>query len=173
MNDKTPPSRSVSGDPPAVPGDQAAVLVGRTGIPVLLLAGLVGVPTLTAGTGGNPLRYISTTALYEDDLRTEVHAPGGPHPEQLVRCALPGASTTSSAYLATPVEMALGVEARHNGLIARSAVWGGWTLLQLTSDQSGRGRLPALRMIGADSLSAGRPGRPYRPGLLSKNTLIS
>ncbi|MFI9157513.1 hypothetical protein [Kitasatospora aureofaciens] len=148
------------GNPPAVPGDRAAALVARTGIPVLLLVDQLDLPTLTASTGGDPRRYTSTTALYEDGVRTEVHAPGGPNPAQLVRQALPGVSKTTSAYLATPGVMTRGVEARHDGVIARSGMWRGWTLLHLTRDQSGRGRLPALRLIGADSLPTGRPGHP-------------
>ncbi|WP_316521161.1 hypothetical protein [Kitasatospora brasiliensis] len=138
-------------------GDRARDLVARTGLPVLLLADLSGEPTLTAGTGDDPPRYISTTALYQGGLRAEIHAPGGPKPEQLVRAALPGGSKTSTGYLATPGEMTLAVEVGHDGLLARAAVWRGWTLLQLT--EAGRSRLPGLRLIGADSLPTGRPGR--------------
>ncbi|MFF0409685.1 hypothetical protein ACFYUY_04525 [Kitasatospora sp. NPDC004745] len=151
----------MSGTPQTVPGDQARELVARTGIPVLLLADQFAPPTLTAGTGGDSRRYTSTTALYEDGVRTEVHAPGGPDPAQLVRRALPGAFKITTAYLATPVEMARAVELRHDGLLARAAVWQDWTLLQLTLDHNGRGRLPGLRLIGADSLPTGRPGHPY------------
>ncbi|MFD7828457.1 hypothetical protein [Streptomyces sp. MJM8645] len=147
-----------------VPGDRAALLVARTGIPVLLLAGETGVPTLAASVGtADPRRYTATTALYGDGMRGEVHAPGGPDPEQLVHQALPGAAPVRFALLATPGGMTLGVEARHDGLVARAGVWQGWTLLHITLDQYDRGRLPALRLIGADSLPRGRPGRPSCP----------
>ncbi|MEV7601648.1 hypothetical protein AB0O91_30225 [Kitasatospora sp. NPDC089797] len=150
----------MSGDPRTAPGDHAAALVARTGIPVLLLVDQPASPTLTAGTGGDPRRYTSTTALYDNGVRTEVHAPGGPTPARLVRQALPGAPRTGPSYLATPGALARAVEARHDGLTARAATWNGWTLLQLTHSGSG---FPALRLIGADSLPTGRPG--HRPRL--------
>ncbi|MFJ4184153.1 hypothetical protein [Kitasatospora sp. NPDC089509] len=152
----------MSASPSAVPGEHAAALVARTGVPVLLLVAQLTLPTLTAGTGGDPRRYTSTTALYDHGVRTEVHAPGGLNPALLVRRTLPGASKTVSAYLATPGEMARGVEVRHDGLIARAATWHGWTLLQLTRDHPDHGAFPALRLVGADSLPTGRPGHPYR-----------
>nr|BFD90944.1 hypothetical protein KitaXyl93_23040 [Kitasatospora sp. Xyl93] len=139
-------------------GDRARDLVTRTGLPVLLLADLTDEPTLTAATGGHPRLYLSTTTLYGGGLRAEVHAPGGPNPARLVAAALPGAPKTTTAYLATPGEMTRAVERRHDGLLARAAVWHGWTLLHLTEE--GRSRLPALRLIGADSLPTGRPGHP-------------
>ncbi|WP_147409091.1 hypothetical protein [Kitasatospora xanthocidica] len=145
----------------AVVGDRARDLVARTGLPVLLLAGLTDEPTLTATTGGHPRRYLSTTTLYQGGLRAEVHAPGGPDPAQLVTAALPGAPKTTTAYLATPGQMAKAVERRHDGLLARAALWHGWTLLHLTEDAGPR--LSALRLIGADSLPTGRPGRPATP----------
>ncbi|WP_406200074.1 hypothetical protein OH807_18520 [Kitasatospora sp. NBC_01560] len=148
-------------EPLAAVGDLAWTLVTRTGLPVLLLADLADRPTLTAETGGDPRCYVSTTALYEGGWRTEVHAPGGPNPAQLVRAALPGGSKLTTAYLATPWEMANAVELGHNGLLARAAVWREWTLLQLT--EAGGRRLPALRLIGVDSLPTGRPGRPADP----------
>ncbi|MFD4394341.1 hypothetical protein [Kitasatospora sp. NPDC058478] len=150
----------MSADHPVVVGDEAAQLVARTGIPVLLLADLTSPPTLTAGIGGGPRRYTSTTALYEGGLRTEVHAPGGPDPAQLVRRALPGGATITTAYLATPIEMARAAELRHDGLLARAGLWFGWTLFQLTAD--GR-RLPTLRLVGAGSLPEGRHGRLVPP----------
>ncbi|MFF7586744.1 hypothetical protein ACFZCK_04525 [Kitasatospora purpeofusca] len=143
-------------EPSTVVGDLAWSLVTRTGLPVLLLANLADPPTLTAGTGGDPLRYVSTTALYEGGWRTEVHAPGGPDPAQLVRAALPGGSKLTTAYLATPNEMVRAVEVSHASLLARAAVWNGWTFLQFT--EAGASRLPALRLIGVDSLPTGRPG---------------
>ncbi|WP_327073219.1 hypothetical protein OG196_14325 [Kitasatospora purpeofusca] len=151
---------------PAAPlavGDIAARMVARTGIPVLLLATHPNQPTVTAGIDGHPRRYTSTTATYPQGLRTEVHAPGGPDPDQLVRRALPGAPRTSTAYLATPGRMTLGVETRHDGLLARAGTWRGWTLLTVTEDQNYAGPLPTLRVIGADSLPEGQPGRPYLP----------
>ncbi|MFJ6136506.1 hypothetical protein [Kitasatospora sp. NPDC092286] len=147
--------------PVPVLGDEAARLVQRTGIPVLLLAGQPGEATLSATIDGDPRRYTATTATYPDGLRTEVHAPGAPDPEQLVRRALPGSDRTSPAYLATPGAMTLGVEARHDGLMARAGVWNGWTLLTVTADTNYRGPLPALRLIGAGTLPTGRPGRAF------------
>ncbi|MFD0563048.1 hypothetical protein ACFQ2M_14140 [Kitasatospora saccharophila] len=44
--------------------------------------------------------------------------------------------------------------------MARAGVWQGWTLLTVTADTKGEGRLPALRLVGADSLPTGRVGRP-------------
>ncbi|MFJ5071605.1 hypothetical protein ACIQC7_34835 [Kitasatospora sp. NPDC088556] len=150
-----------------VPGDRAALLVARTGIPVLLLAGETTVPTLSASLcPAHPRHYTATAAWYGDGLCAEVHVPGGPAPEQLARRLLPGAGTFHSAMLATPGRMTLGIEARHDGLIVRAGIWCNWTLLHLTPDQGNRDRLPALRLIGADSLPSGRPGRPSSPALL-------
>ncbi|MFB7126194.1 hypothetical protein [Kitasatospora sp. NPDC056273] len=150
---------------PPTPGDQAAVVVARTGIPVLLLIAHPGTPTISATVGtGDPRRYTSTTALYEDGWRAEVHAPGGPSPEDLVRRALPGAAKTQPVLLATPGEMIWGTGTSHDGLTARAGNWNGWTLFHLTRDQNDRGRLPALRLVGAESLPTGRPGLEAVPG---------
>ncbi|MFF8769081.1 hypothetical protein [Kitasatospora sp. NPDC015120] len=148
---------------PRAVGDIAARVVARTGLPVLLLAAHPDEPTITAGTDGDARRYASTAAAYPDGLRAEVHAPGGPDPEQLVRQALPGAARTSTAYLATPGSLTCGVEARHDGLLARAGTWRGWHLLTVTEDLDYHGPLPALRLVGADSLPDGRPGRPCPP----------
>nr|BEK65710.1 hypothetical protein KPHV_29370 [Kitasatospora purpeofusca] len=146
---------------PQTVGDIAAGTVARTGIPVLLFAAHPSEPTITAGINGDPRRYTSTTATYPDGLRAEVHAPGGPSPEQLVRRALPGTDHTSTAYLSTPGAMTLGVEVRHDGLMARAGTWNGWTLLTVTADTNYSGPLPALRLIGANSLPTGRDGRTF------------
>ncbi|WP_224274946.1 hypothetical protein [Streptomyces sp. LS1784] len=147
------------------PGDQAAAVVARTGIPVLLLIGYPGTPTVSATIGtGTPRCYTSTTALYEDGLRAEVHAPGGPTPEKLVRCELPDAAKPRPVLLATPGEMVWGAETSYGGLTARAGIWNGWTLFHLTRDQRGRGRLPVLRLVGAESLPTGRPGQEAVPG---------
>ncbi|GAA2084573.1 hypothetical protein GCM10009759_03740 [Kitasatospora saccharophila] len=141
-------------------GDQAAATVASTGIPVLLLADHPGPAVITTSTGGDPQCYTTTTATYEDGLRAEVHAPGGPDPEELVRQALPGGKRAVDTWLATPGRVTTGHEVRHDGLVARAGVWQGWTLLTVTADTKGEGRLPALRLVGADSLPTGRVGRP-------------
>ncbi|MFJ6140130.1 hypothetical protein [Kitasatospora sp. NPDC092286] len=142
--------------PVPVLGDEAAALTRRTGIPVLLLADHPGsLPTLTAGINGQP-RHYTTTATYPGGLRTEVHAP-----DELVRQAVPGAEGTATAYLATPDTMTLGVETRHDGLTARAGTWHGWTLLTVTENNGTRSLLSGLRLVGADSLPTGRPGRPF------------
>ncbi len=140
-------------------GDQAAAVVASTGIPVLLLADHPGPAVIATSSDGALRRYTVTTAVYEDGLRAEVHAPGGPDPEELVRQALPGGNRVDDTWLATPGRVTTGHEVRHDGLVARAGVWQGWTLLTVTADTKGEGRLPALRLVGADSLPEGRAGR--------------
>ncbi|MFD7639564.1 hypothetical protein ACFV4P_02830 [Kitasatospora sp. NPDC059795] len=139
-------------------GDQAADTVALTRIPVLLLADEPGPATITASIDGTPRRYTSTTVTYEAGLRCEVHAPGGPSPEEAVRWALPGGDRVARAYLATPGQLTPGVEVRHDGLMARACAWNGRTLLTVTPDRRGEGRMPALRLVGAESLAESRPG---------------
>ncbi|MBO1413230.1 hypothetical protein [Streptomyces sp. FH025] len=146
--------------------DQASAVATYAGIPVLLLIGHPGIPTISAAVGtGQPCRYTSTTVVYEDGLRAEVHAPGGPTPEELVLRMLPGAAKLWPALLATPGEMIWGTETSYGGLTARAGIWNGWTLCHLTRDEYGRGRLPALRLVGVESLPTGRPGRDAASGL--------
>ncbi|MFJ5879914.1 hypothetical protein [Kitasatospora cineracea] len=142
-----------------VPGDLAAAAVARTGIPVLLLADHPGPAVISASTGGDPQRYTATTAVYEDGLRAEVHAPGGPTSEELVRQALPSGKRAVDTWMVTPGRVTTGYEVRHDGPMARAGVWQGWTLLTVTADIKGEGRLPGLRLVGADSLPEGRVGR--------------
>ncbi|MFD7735038.1 hypothetical protein ACFV6F_32240 [Kitasatospora phosalacinea] len=141
-------------------GDQAAAVVARTGIPVLLLANHPGPAVIATSTGSDPRRYTATTTVYADGLRAEVHAPGGPAPEDLVQQALPGGERVFDTWMATPGRVTTGYEVSHDGLVARAGVWQGWTLLTVTLDTKGEGRLPGLRLVGADSLPEGRPGRP-------------
>ncbi|MFF2819449.1 hypothetical protein ACFVT9_28490 [Kitasatospora cineracea] len=142
-----------------VPEDLAAAAVVRTGIPVLLLADHPGPAVITTSTGGDPHHYTATTAIYGDGLRAEVHAPGGPDPEELVRQALPGGKRAVDTWMPTPGRVTTGYEVRHDGLVARAGVWRGWTLLTVTIDTKDEGRLPGLRLVGADSLPEGRVGR--------------
>ncbi|MFF3113524.1 hypothetical protein ACFVSN_30565 [Kitasatospora sp. NPDC057904] len=161
----TPTNRATTTtDATAARHRQAAALAARTGIPVLLLATEPDEPVLGLTAAGRPRRYTSTIASYRDGLRAEVHTPAGPTPEQLVRRALPGAATTGPGILATPREMTWGVEARHDGLLARAGIWCGWTLLHVTVDPKGRGPVPALRLVGTDTLPTGRPGLPAGGG---------
>ncbi|MFJ7279800.1 hypothetical protein [Kitasatospora sp. NPDC098663] len=131
-------------------GDDAAATVARTGIPVLLLADQPAPATITAAIGGEPRRYTSTTVTYPDGARGEVHAPGGPGPDDLVRRALPGAARVTSAYLVVPGQLTPGFEVRHNGFLARAGAWHGWTLLTVTPDPRYYGGLPTLRLALAD-----------------------
>ncbi|MEU8919498.1 hypothetical protein AB0D10_01005 [Kitasatospora sp. NPDC048545] len=144
-------------------GDLAADTVARTGIPVLLLADQEGPATITAAIDGEPRRYTATTVTYADGLRGEVHTPGGPTPEELARRALPGGRAATDVYLATPGRLTVGVEVRHDGLLARAGTWNGWNLLTVTIDRRQSSSLPALRLVGADSLPTGRPGRALAP----------
>ncbi|MEU3559691.1 hypothetical protein [Kitasatospora sp. NPDC006786] len=113
--------------PTSTVGNRAA----RTGLPVLLLAvclmaDLADQPPLTTGFDGDPRRHVPTATVHDDGLRAKVHAPGGPAPAQLAAAALPGAPQTTTAYLATPGQMARAVP-HHHGLLARAAVWHGRT----------------------------------------------
>ncbi|MGW4690981.1 hypothetical protein ACWEO1_01175 [Kitasatospora cineracea] len=150
-------------------GDQAAATVASTGIPVLLLADHPGPAVISASAGGDPQCYIATTAVYGDGLRAEVHAPGGPDPEELVRQTLPGGNRVDDTWLATPGRVSVGYEVRHDGLVARAGIWRGWTLLTVTADTKDEGRLPGLRLVGADSLPEGRVGRPVEFGVAGPN----
>ncbi|MEU5383237.1 hypothetical protein [Kitasatospora cineracea] len=144
-------------------GDDAADTVALTGIPVLLLAEQPGPATITTSHGGKPSRYTATIVTYSDGLRGEVHAPGGPGPDDLARGALPGGGRVSTGYMGTPERLTPCTEIRHDGLLARACSWHGWTLLTVTVERQSSGRLLALRLVGADSLREGRPGMRVAP----------
>ncbi|MFJ8442797.1 hypothetical protein [Kitasatospora griseola] len=153
-------------------GDQAAETVARTRIPVLLLAGETGPATITESVDGTPRRYTSTTVTYPGGPRCEVHVPGGPGPEEMARRASPGGDRAVAILVVLPDRLAPGFEVRHAGLVARACRWREWALLTVTPDTCGRGRFPALRLVGADSLPEGGPGNLVRSPALRPATLL-
>ncbi|WP_030459474.1 hypothetical protein [Kitasatospora sp. NRRL B-11411] len=141
-----------------VPGNQAAATVANTGIPVLLLANHPGPAVIAASADGDPCRHTATTAAYADGLCAEAHAAGSPDPEELVRQVLFGGERVGDSWLAASGRATTGCEVCYDGLVACSGIWQGWTLLTVTPDTSGGGQLPALRLVGANSLPEGPSG---------------
>ncbi|MDH6130536.1 hypothetical protein [Kitasatospora sp. GP82] len=146
-------------------GPRASEVAAMAGIPVALLKGHGGWATVTATTGSpgsdDEMRYVRTEAAYDDEQRVEVFAPQVGTPEEIVAKACP-AGRTQPGLLGPAGQHIWGVERSADGRIARAVSYRGWTVLAVTADTDGQGRIPILRFVWGGPEHRGGPGQTIR-----------